>query len=105
MANIDSSAQVSSKRALEVEENSGVHKKQKTGQKVEEETTAELNQCCDHLKEMERLKEEQLKALDKCSDQLKEIEGLKQQLQNKEFEISTLNKIVSKLQGGKKKGK
>ncbi|TQE12129.1 hypothetical protein C1H46_002199 [Malus baccata] len=105
MANVDSSAQVSSKRALEVEENSGVHKKQKTGQKAEEETTAELNQCCDHLKEMERLKEEQQKALEKCSDQLKEIEGLKQQLQNKEFEISTLNKIVSRLQGGKKKGK
>ncbi|PQQ15175.1 small RNA degrading nuclease 3 [Prunus yedoensis var. nudiflora] len=56
MAQDDSCAQVSSKRALEVKENS-------------------------------------------------EIEGLKQQLKNKEFEISTLNKIVSKYQGGKKKGK
>ncbi|CAL8164836.1 unnamed protein product [Prunus armeniaca] len=105
MAQDDSCAQVSSKRALEVEENSGVHKKQKTDQNIEEEMVADLSQCCDHLKEIERLKQEQQKVSEQCCDHLKEIEGLKQQLKNKEFEISTLNKIVSKYQGGKKKGK
>ncbi|CAB4284214.1 unnamed protein product [Prunus armeniaca] len=98
-------SKVSSKRALEVEENSGVHKKQKTDQNIEEEMVADLSQCCDHLKEIERLKQEQQKVSEQCCDHLKEIEGLKQQLKNKEFEISTLNKIVSKYQGGKKKGK
>ncbi|CAB4314606.1 unnamed protein product [Prunus armeniaca] len=101
----DSCAQVSSKRALEVEENSGVHKKQKTDQNIEEEMVADLSQCYDHLKEIERLKLEQQKVSEQCCDHLKEIEGLKQQLKNKEFEILTLNKIVSKYQGGKKKGK
>ncbi|KAK9939783.1 hypothetical protein M0R45_016469 [Rubus argutus] len=105
MEHHDSSGLVLSKRALEVEGSIGVNKKQKTGQKIEDETMADVNHCCDHLKEIERLKQEQDKVLKQCSDQLKEIEGLKQEIKNREYEISTLNQIVSKYQKDKKKGK
>jgi RNA exonuclease 1 len=105
MEHHDSSGQVLYKRALEVEGSTGVNKKQKTGQKIEDETMADINHCCDHLKEIERLKQEQDKVLKQCSDQLKEIEGLKQEIKNREYEISTLNQIVSKYQKVKKKGK
>lgn len=92
MAHNGSLDQVSSKRALEVEESTGANKKQKTGQTIEDETMSDLDHCCDHLKEIERLTEEQEKLLKQCSDQLKDIEGLKQEIKNREYEISMLKK-------------
>ncbi|KAL6224861.1 hypothetical protein ACLB2K_003716 [Fragaria x ananassa] len=92
MAHDSSLDQVSSKRALEVEESTCANKKQKTGQTIEDETMSDLDHCCDHLKEIERLTEEQEKLLKQCSDQLKDIEGLKQEIKNREYEISMLKK-------------
>ncbi|PRQ48058.1 putative exoribonuclease II [Rosa chinensis] len=92
MVDNGSSDQTSSKRSLEVEESTGANKKQKIGAKIEDETMADLDHCCDHLKEIERLKQEQEKLLKQCSDQLKDIEGLKQEIKNREYEISMLKK-------------
>ncbi|XP_002524917.2 small RNA degrading nuclease 3 isoform X2 [Ricinus communis] len=54
--------------------------------------------CDDHVKEIERLKQElKEKDLSKCDDHMKEIEKLKQNLSSKEFQISTQDKIITKL--------
>lgn len=69
------------KRASSAEETPGEVKKLKT-KNTEAETVINSNQCCDHVKEIERLKQE---------------------LKNKDFEISKLNKMVSKCRKDKKK--
>ncbi|XP_050365706.1 small RNA degrading nuclease 1-like isoform X2 [Argentina anserina] len=86
--------QISSKRAVEVEENTCANKKQKTGQTIEDETMSGIDHCCDHLKEIEKLKQEQEKLMKQCSEQLKDIEGLKQEIKNREYEISMLKSQV-----------
>ncbi|XP_048335468.1 small RNA degrading nuclease 3 isoform X5 [Ziziphus jujuba] len=103
MAHDDSVQQVSSKkRALQVEENSVMSKKLITERTILKENLADSKQLCDHLKEIESLKEQLKQTSDQCSDHLEEIERLKQELGNRDFEISVLNKMVSKLQKDKK---
>lgn len=104
MAHDDSLGQVSSKkRTLGVEGDSVVSKKLITEQKIEEKKVADLNRCCDHLKEIESLKEQLKQNSDKqCCDHLKKIERLKQELGNRDFEVAMLNEMVSKFQKDKK---
>ncbi|KAM5576639.1 hypothetical protein ABKV19_007472 [Rosa sericea] len=85
MAHNGSSGQISSKRALEVEESTSANKKQKMGEKIEDETMADLDHCCDPFKEIERLKREKEKLLKQYSDQLQDIK-------RREYEISMLKK-------------
>ncbi|XP_031253602.1 small RNA degrading nuclease 3-like [Pistacia vera] len=82
------------KRALEGEENSGVSKKQKIEQ-TNKEIVAASNECkCkEHLKEIERLRK--MVDSNQCDDHLKEIESLKQELREKDFQISTQDKMIS----------
>lgn len=69
--------QILVKRALQGEENSGEFKKLKTQQVDKEKRMANINQCEDHLKEIEKLKVE---------------------LREKDFQISMQDKIISDLQ-------
>ncbi|XP_048132204.1 small RNA degrading nuclease 3-like [Rhodamnia argentea] len=84
------------KRAAEMLD-SGDLKKQKAS-KIGEIETAGVNQCDDHLKEIERLKEElrqkDLQIVSRCGDHLQEIERLKHELSQKKLKISILHKIV-----------
>ncbi|KAG6767014.1 hypothetical protein POTOM_028193 [Populus tomentosa] len=57
-----------------------------------------IDQCDDHLKEIERLKQELKKQeLNQCDDHLREIERLKQEIKTKDFEITAQDKIITEL--------
>lgn len=65
-----------------------------------------IDQCEDHVKEIERLKQELKKQelqelkkqeLNQCDDHLKEIERLKQEIKTKDFEITAQDKIITEL--------
>lgn len=92
----NSLGQLLKKRAAEMLD-SGELKKLKVS-KIGEIEVAAVNQCTDHLKEIERLKEElrqkDLQIVNRCEDHSKEIERLKHELSQKDLEISVLHKIV-----------
>ncbi|XP_011005815.1 PREDICTED: small RNA degrading nuclease 3 isoform X1 [Populus euphratica] len=57
-----------------------------------------IDQCEDHVKEIERLKQELKKQeLNQGDDHLKEIERLKQEIKTKDFEITAQDKIITEL--------
>jgi RNA exonuclease 1 len=57
-----------------------------------------IDQCEDHVKEIERLKQELKKQeLNQCDNHLKEIERLKQEIKTKDFEITAQDKIITEL--------
>ena len=88
----------SKKRAFQDEETSGASKKQKTNEKIGEDSS---NQCCNHSEEIERLKQElskrEMADSDHCCDHLKEIERLKKELSQRDFQITTQDKMITDL--------
>lgn len=92
----NSLGQLLKKRAAEMLD-SGELKKLKAS-KIGETEMAVVNQCDNHLKEIERLKEElrqkDLQIANQCEDHLQEIERLRHEVSQKDLEISVLHKIV-----------
>jgi len=100
MAHDDSLSQISSKkRALQAEETSGASRKLETDEKLEEDTSSK--QCCDHLEEIGRLKQELSKGemadSNHCCHHLKEMGRLKEELSIRDFQITTLDKMIAGL--------
>ncbi|KAK2657540.1 hypothetical protein Ddye_010592 [Dipteronia dyeriana] len=104
----DTPDQVSTKkRVIQGKVNSGESKKLKTEQKIKEEISAESKK----LKTEQEIKEEIMVDSNQsnCDEHLKEIESSRQEVKEKDFQISTHDKIISeprkKVKKTKKKNK